>query len=99
MDRIINRKFPKITFDTFGFAFTHNCMIRIWVDDRTFYGPDSEVFVNYLIRVHLVKGGKTIGLVVTYIDAYHTDELFNEYLAMQINEAMKQLDESLQEDG
>lgn len=95
----MDRKFPKITFDAFGFAFAHNCMIRIWVDDRTFYGPDSEVFVNYLIRVHLVKGGKSINLDVTYIDMYRTDEVFSKYFAMQINNAMKQLDESLKEDG
>jgi len=95
----MDRKFPKITFDTFGFAFAHDCVIRIWVDDRTFYGPDSEVFVNYLIRVHLVKDGKSINLDVTYIDMYRTDEVFNNYLTMQINEAMKQLDASLEEEN
>ena len=89
----MDRKFPKITFDTFGFAFAHNCMVRIWVDDRTFYGPDSEVHVN------LVKGGKSIGLGITYIGTYRTDKVFNDYLTMQINEAMKRLDASLQEEN
>lgn len=95
----MDRNFTKITFDTFGFAFAHNCMIGIWVDDRTFYGPDSEVHVNYLIRVNLVKGGKSIGLAITYIDMYRTDEVFNNYLTMQINEAMERLDKSLQEEN
>ena len=94
----MDRKFPKITFDTFGFAFAHNCMIGIWIDDYSFNGPNSEVVVNYRIRVCLVKGGRNIDLAVTYIDMYRTDEAFNDYLAVQINEAMKQLDESLQEE-
>lgn len=96
----MDRKFPKITFDTFGFAFAHKCMIRIWIDDHTFYGPDSEVYVNYLIRVNLIKSGKYVGLAITYIDTdmYENDEAFNSYLATQINEAMKQLDERLQEE-
>lgn len=86
----MNKKFPKITFDTFGFAFAHNCMIRIWVD--------VYVFNSYLIRVRLVKGGKSIDLAVPYRDMYRTDEVFNNYLTMQINEAMERLDVSLQEE-
>ena len=94
----MDRKFPKITFDTFSFALANKCMICIWIDDYSFNGPDSEVVVNYRIRVRLVKGGRNIDLAVTCIDIYRTDEAFNDYLAMQINEAMKQLDKSLEEE-
>lgn len=94
----MDKKFPKITFDTFGFALANKCMVRIWVDDGTFNGPDLEVYMNYVIRVSLVKGGKSISLTITYIDMYENDEAFNSYLAMHINEAMKQLDESLEEE-
>lgn len=94
----MDKKFPKITFDTFGFALANKCMVRIWVDDGTFNGPDLEVYMNYVIRVSLVKGGKSISLTITYIDMYENDEAFNSYLAVQINETMKQLDESLEEE-
>lgn len=90
----MDRKFPKITFDTFGFAFAHNCMISIRIDDYVFNG--------YLVRVRLVKGEKAISISVSisvdYRDMYENDEAFNSYLAMQINEAMKRLDESLREE-
>ena len=85
----MDKKFPKITFDIFGFAFAHNCMISIRIDDYVFNG--------YLVRVRLVKGEKAINISVDYRDMYENDEAFNSYLAMQINEAMKQLDESLRE--
>ena len=91
----MDKKFPKITFDTFGFALANKCKVQIWIDDCSIHCLNTP---NYVIRVNLVKGEKSISLAVTYIDAYHTDELFNKYLAMQINNAMKQLDESLEEE-
>ncbi len=91
----MDKKFPNITFDTFGFALANKCMVQIWVDDCSIPCLGTP---NYVIRVNLVKGGKSISLAVTYIDVYRTDEVFNKYLAMQINNAMKQLDDSLEEE-
>ena len=91
----MDKKFPKITFDTFGFALANKCKVQIWIDDCSIPCLNTP---NYVIRVNLVKGGKNISLAVTYIDVYRTDEVFSKYFAMQINEAMKQLDESLKEE-
>lgn len=53
----MDKKFPKIIFDIFGFAFANKCMVRIWVDDYSIHCLNTQ---NYVIRVHLVKGGKVL---------------------------------------
>lgn len=51
----MDRKFPKITFDTFGFAFANKCMVRVWIDN---YSIPCLNTPNYVIRGKPGEGRK-----------------------------------------
>lgn len=53
----MDNEFPKITFDIFGFAFKHKCMIRMWFEDRSFNNCFGEPVSYYVLYIDVVKNG------------------------------------------